>query len=152
MTQKTNYFYRLFDRRFQNPSKSVETETSLALQKNSQSNKPSSTLLSAHEKSNLDSLQTNQTKLNPPTEANLSLIIFKWTVWMGVIGLSFSNFQQNDNFNRLFELSNIALLAWSIGIIDPDLVIRFGLSKNRLTVTLLYLTIAIVYQVFSSIA
>jgi hypothetical protein len=127
MNQKTNYFYRLFDR---TSAESIETEPNVTF----------------------SNLSTSLSDIEPQhLQLNVSLIIFKWIFWLGLIALSSIDFPQNDSFNRLFELSNLALLAWSIGTIDPDLVIRFGLPKNRRTVTAIYLTVAIVYRVFCSV-
>jgi hypothetical protein len=124
MNQKTNYFYRLFDLI---SAESIEPEPNVTF-----SNLATSTIKPQHLK------------------LNVFLIIFKWVFWLGLIVLSSIDVLQSDSFNRLFELSNLALLAWSIGTIDPDLVIRFGLPKNRRTVTAIYLTVAIVYRVFCS--
>jgi hypothetical protein len=128
MNQKTNYFYKLFDR--------TSTEPNLTFPNLSTSD-------NAHQRS-LSDIEPDRLNLN------VSLVIFKWTFWLGLILLSSLYFPQNDSFNRLFELSNLSLLAWSIGTIEPDLVIRFGFPKNRRTVTAIYLTIAIVYRVFCS--
>jgi hypothetical protein len=151
MNQKTNYFYRLLDRVFPNQAKPIETEPSVTFPKQPKSDNPSPKSLSDWENSQFDVAISNQTNLNVATDFNLYLIIFKWSFWIGLTGLSFIDWQQDGNFNRLFQLSSVALLAWSIGIIEPNLVIRFGLPKKRQTITFIYLTIAILYQVFSSI-
>ena len=38
------------------------------------------------------------------------------------------------------NIAGVSLLAWVVGLINPEFVIRFGLPSNRRTVTLIYLT------------
>jgi hypothetical protein len=72
----------------------------------------------------------------------------RWIFWFGVTIFYFIN--PKTNGSPFESIANTCLIAWVIGLINPNWTIRLGLPKSRWTVTLIYLTIAVIYILLSS--
>jgi hypothetical protein len=73
--------------------------------------------------------------------------LLRWIFWFGVAVFYFINPETNGS--PFESIANTCLIAWVIGLINPNWTIRFGLPNSRWTVTLIYLTIAVIYMMIS---
>jgi serine/threonine protein kinase len=91
-------------------------------------------LITEHEADNL--LQPFSTSANASeSDADLAgcAILLRWIIWPGLAWEAFSS----------GGIGTLCSAAWILGLINPSMVIRFGLPKNRWIVTLIYLSLAI---------
>ena len=73
--------------------------------------------------------------------------LFKWLFWLALTVV----FIIDQKRNIFDSLGAECFAAWIIGLIRTSLVIRFGLPENRLSVTLIYLPLACILAVISSL-
>jgi hypothetical protein len=73
--------------------------------------------------------------------------LLRWIFWFGVAVFYFINPETNGS--PFESIANTCLIAWVIGLINPNWTIRLSLPNSRWTVTLIYLTIVVIYMMIS---
>jgi len=71
------------------------------------------------------------------------LKLLLWSLWALRVLAS-----GNTEKSIILDLAAISLPAWIVGLVSPNYVLRFGLPKTRLAVTLIYLTPVLIYILF----
>jgi len=111
-----------------------------------------STNLTGEQSSQSQASPTQSSTVEKSSELETSTVgggtLLRWIFWFGVAVFYF--FNPETNGSPFESIANTCLIAWVIGLINPNWIIRFGLPKSRWTVTLIYLTIAVIYMVIPS--
>jgi len=109
------------------------------------------TSLAGEESSQSQASPTQSSDLEKTSERETSTVgggtLLRWIFWFGVAVFYFINPETNGS--PFESIANTCLIAWVIGLINPNWKIRFGLPNSRWTVTLIYLTIAVIYMMIS---
>lgn len=78
------------------------------------------------------------------------LVIFKWLFYGWITYAWFTDSDSGVNYSFYESISSLSSLAWILGLFSPSFVIRFGLPRNRWTITAIYLPICIIAGLLAS--